>query len=163
MLIHTKIDEILERASQYLAFNIEPGLIESNTHYTELLAGISANFDEIRNLCVKLYSIVASNEIFWSLQRGVNILTEHNQLLAYLNSYGPMHRAKMMSAINPIEQNDLEEELEIYDWGCGQGLASICFLENLNEQEINHSVNKFTLIEPSEIAIKRASLHLRKF
>lgn len=161
--VHTKLDEILERASQYLAFNIEPHLIEADTHYAELLTGISANFREIRNLCAELYSVVASNEIFLSLQRGVKVLTEQNQLLAYLNSYGKMHHAKMMSAINPIEQNDLQEELEIYDWGCGQGLASICFLERLNEQEINYSIIKFTLIEPSEIAIKRAALHLRKF
>ncbi len=161
--VHTKIDEILERASQYLAFNIEPHLIELDGHYAESLAGISANFKEIRSLCANLYSVVASNEIFWSLQRGVKVLTEQNQLLAYFHSYGKMHQAKMLSAIKPIEQNELKGELEIYDWGCGQGLASICFLEYLNVQEIAYSINKFTLIEPSEIAIKRASLHLRKF
>ncbi|WP_396177646.1 hypothetical protein [Flavobacterium sp.] len=163
LAVHSKLDEILERASQYLAFNIEPHLIEVDSHYTELLATISANFKEIQKLCADLYSVVASNEIFWSLQRGVKVLTEQNQLLAYLNSYGKMHYAKMMSAISPIEQNTLQEELEIYDWGCGQGLASVCFIEYLNNQNINYSVNKFTLIEPSEIAIKRASLHLRKF
>lgn len=161
--VHTKLDEILERASQYLAFNIEPHLIELDTHYTQLLAEISADFSEIRNLCVELYSVVSSNDIFRSLQRGVKVLTEQNQLLAYLHSYGKMHHAKMISAVNPLQQNDLQEILEIYDWGCGQGLASICFLERLNEREITYSINKFTLIEPSEIAIKRASLHLRKY
>ena len=162
-VVHAKLDEILERASQYLTFNIEPHLIESNTHYAESLSVISANFSEIRNLCADLYSVLASNEIFQSLQRGVKVLTEQNQLLAYLNSYGKMHHAKMMSAISPIEQNDLQKELEIYDWGCGQGLASICFLEYLNEPDSVHFINKLTLIEPSEIAIKRAALHLRKF
>lgn len=161
--VHSKLDEILERASQYLAFNIEPHLIETDTHYAELLTLISANFREIRNLSRKLYSVVESQEIFRSLQRGVKVLTEQNQLLAYINSYGPMHQAKMMSAINIIEQSDVQEELEIYDWGCGQGLASVCFMEYLNEENINYVFNKFTLIEPSEIAIKRASLHLRKF
>ena len=161
--VHTKVDEILERASQYLSFNIEPHLLEEGTYYADLLAGVPANFAEIRNLCTQLYSVVASNEIFWSLQRGVKVLTEQNQLLAYLNSYGKMHHAKMMSAISPIKQNDLQGVLEVYDWGCGQGLASICFLEYLNEKQLDYSINKFTLIEPSEIAIKRASLHLRKY
>lgn len=161
--VQTKLDEILERASQYLAFNIEPHLLESDSHYAELISGISANFKEIQKLCADLYSVVASDDIFWSLQRGVKVLTEQNQLLAYLNSYGKMHHAKMMSAISPIEQNDLQGELEVYDWGCGQGLASVCLIEYLNKQNINYSVNKFSLIEPSEIAIKRASLHLRKF
>lgn len=161
--VHSKLDEILERASQYLAFNIEPHLIEIDSHYAELLSGISANFKEIQKLCADLYSVVASDDIFLSLQRGVKVLTEQNQLLAYLNSYGKMHHAKMMSAISPIEQNDLQGELEVYDWGCGQGLASICLLEYLNTQDTNYSIDKITLIEPSEIAIKRASLHLRKF
>jgi hypothetical protein len=161
--VHTKLDEILERASQYLSFNIEPHLIEVDSHYAELLATISANFKEIQKLCAELYSVVASNEIFWSLQRGVKVLTEQNQLLAYLNSYGKMHHAKMMSAISSIELNDLQDDLEIYDWGCGQGLASVCFIEYLHNQNIKYSFKKFTLIEPSEIAIKRASLHIRKF
>ncbi|MES2617347.1 MAG: hypothetical protein V4613_05685 [Bacteroidota bacterium] len=161
--VHTKLDEILERASQYLSFNIEPHLIEFDSHYAELLATISANFKEIQKLCAELYSVVASNEIFWSLQRGVKVLTEQNQLLAYLNSYGKMHHAKMMSAISSIELNDLQEDLEVYDWGCGQGLASVCIIEYLHNQKINYSFKKFTLIEPSEIAIKRASLHIRKF
>ncbi|NBA77747.1 hypothetical protein GOQ04_19475 [Emticicia sp. ODNR4P] len=161
--IHTKLDEILERASQYLVFSIEPSLIELGTHYFELLESRPVSFQEIRNLCSELYSVVSNDNIFRSLHRGVNVLTEQNQLLAYLHSYGNMHQAKMISAINPIEKNDLEEELEVYDWGCGQGLASICFLEQLNEKKINYSVNKFTLIEPSELAIKRASLHIRKF
>lgn len=160
--VHTKLDEILERASQYLAFKIEPHLIEVDSHYAELLATISANFKEIQKLCTELYAVVASDDIFWSLQRGVKVLTEQNQLLAYLNSYGKMHHAKMMSAISPIEFNNLQEELEVYDWGCGQGLASICLLEHLNKQDTN-SIDKITLIEPSEIALKRASLHLRKF
>ena len=161
--VHIKLDEILERASQYLAFNIEPHLIERDSYYSELLSNVSANFKDIHELCVNLYDTVKSDEIFWSLQRGVKVLTEQNQLLAYLYSYGKMHQEKMMSAISLIELNDLQEELEVYDWGCGQGLASICFLEYLNTQDINYSIDKITLIEPSEIALKRASLHLRKF
>lgn len=160
---HAKIDEILERASRYLAFNKEPHLIESETHYAQLLADIGANFGAIRNLCVRLYKIVASDDIFWSLQRGVKVLTEQNQLLAYIHSYGNMHQAKMSSALKSIDSLDFQKEIEIYDWGCGQGLASICFLEHYQDADIKQSINKITLIEPSEIAIRRASLHLRKF
>src|SRR5690606_26309989 len=69
--VHTKLDEILERASQYLAFNNESHLIEADSHYAQLLSGLSANFREIQNLCAELYAVVESNEIFWSLQRGV--------------------------------------------------------------------------------------------
>ena len=162
-IIQNKLDEILERASEFLAFNIEPHLIESDTEYSSLINEISANFIEIRNLSATLYSKVSSDEIFWSLQRGVKVLTEQNQLLAYLNSYGKMHQAKIMSAITTIKQNDLKNVIEIYDWGCGQGLASMCLLEYFKNQKYDYSLGKITLIEPSEIAIKRASLHVRKF
>lgn len=162
-IIQNKLDEILERASEFLAFNIEPHLIESDTEYSSLINEISANFTEIRNLSATLYSKVSSDEIFWSLQRGVKVLTEQNQLLAYLNSYGKMHQAKIMSAITTIKQNDLNNVIEIYDWGCGQGLASMCLLEYFKNEKYDYSLGKITLIEPSEIAIKRASLHVRKF
>ena len=161
--VQTKLDEILEKASQHLAFNIEPHLIEDGTYYSDLLAGLTTSFEQITKLCMNLYSVVASNEIFWSLQRGVKVLTEQNQLLAYLNSYGKMHFAKMMSALRSVEESNFEDKLEIFDWGCGQGLATVCFLEHLTEQNINNSIIRITLIEPSEIALKRASLHVRKF
>lgn len=163
VIIHNKLDEILERASEFLVYNIEPHLIESDTEYSFLINKISAHFVEIRNLSSTLYSGVSSDEIFWSLQRGVKVLTEQNQLLAYLNSYGKMHQAKIMSAITVINENDLKNEIEIYDWGCGQGLASMCLLEYLNNKNYTYNLDKITLIEPSEIAIKRASLHVKKF
>ena len=162
-LIHNKLDDILERASQYLAFNAEPHLVEAHSEYAELLASISASFGELQQLCANLYSEIKSDEIFRSLQRGVKVLTEQNQLLAYIYGYGKMHQAKMKSALRSISRNHLQDDLEIYDWGSGQGLASICLIEYLNKKEIIHSIDKFTLIEPSEIAIKRASLHLRRF
>jgi hypothetical protein len=163
VVIHDILDEILERASEFLVYNIEPHLIETDTEYSLQINKISANFFEIRNLSNTLYSGVSSDEIFWSLQRGVKVLTEQNQLLAYLSSYGKMHQAKIISAIKIINENDLNNEIEIYDWGCGQGLASMCLLEYFNNKNYTYNLDKITLIEPSEIAIKRASLHVKKF
>lgn len=161
--VHSKLDEILERVSQYLDFNIEPHLTEIDSHYAELLAGISANFREIRNLCAKLYSEVASDEIFWSLQRGVKVLTDPNQLLAYINSYGPMHHKKLITSIEYLPKNIFNENPHCIDWGCGQGMASMILLEYLNDNNISQSISQITLIEPSLVAIKRASLHVSKF
>ena len=106
---------------------------------------------------------MSSDEIFWSLQRGVKVLTEPNQLLAYFNSYGKMHYAKVISALASLPDEILTSQIEIYDWGCGQGLATMCFLEYFQMQDGNVNIRSATLIEPSEIAIKRASLHVKKF
>lgn len=161
--IHRKLDELLARSGSYLPFNLEPHLIETDTEYSKLIDSVAENFLEIRLVCSSLYSKIESNDIFWSLQRGVKVLTEESQLLAYIHCYGKMHHAKVVSAFNSLTKNDFENSIEIIDWGCGQGLASMCLLEYLENQSVGVQINSILLIEPSEIALKRAALHLRKF
>ncbi len=161
--IHQELDLLLERSSVFLPFDVNSHLVELNTEYSQMLDSIQARFLEIRELCANLYSNVASNDIYYSLQRGVRVLTEQNQLLAYINSYGKMHYAKVMSAFSALSNQAISSQIEIYDWGCGQGLASVCFLEYINDRSEAINIQVLTLIEPSEIALKRASLHIRKF
>ena len=161
--IHKKLDLLLERSREFLPFDVSSHLIELDTDYSQMLDSIQAKFLEIRSLCAILYANVESDDIFHSLQRGVKVLTEHNQLLAYIKSYGKMHFAKAMSAFSALSSQNLVSKIEIYDWGCGQGLASVCFLEYLNDRALMPEIKAITLIEPSELALKRASLHIRKF
>src|SRR5699024_9663110 len=49
--------------------------------------------------------------------------------------------------------------LSIIDWGCGQGLASVCFFDFLKKQNIPNNTQKVILIEPSAQALERAKLH----
>jgi hypothetical protein len=161
--IHEKLDLLLDRSYEFLEFNSGVELIELNTDYSNSIDSIASGFMNIRNLCSSLYSEVASEEIFLSLQRGVKVLTEHNQLLAYLHSYGKMHFAKIMSAFVSLPVEDFTSQIGIYDWGCGQGLASVCFLEYLEDQSTDINIDSVTLIEPSEIALRRAALHVKKF
>lgn len=75
-----------------------------------------------------------------------------------------MHEAKMLSALQKFPFDRLiNNHIEIVDWGCGQGLASIVLLEYLRNKNITLSIDKIILIEPSEIALKRAALHVRHF
>jgi len=161
--IHQRIDAILERTTELIHFNESDHIIETNTDYVISLQGVSPNFLEIRNLCARLYSEVSSDDIFYSLQRGVSILSEENQLLAYMKSYGNMHYSKLKSAFLELPPLINETKYELIDWGCGQGIASICFLEHFLTNNLSNSISRSTLIEPSEIALKRASLHLRKY
>lgn len=161
--IHQKIDLLLERSREFLPFDISRHLIELDSDYSLMLEPIQARFLKIRDLCASLYTNVASDDIFWSLQRGVRVLTEQNQLLAYMHSYGKMHYAKVMSAFAALSNEPLTSKLEIIDWGCGQGLGSVCFLEYISDRENDFEIETISLIEPSEIALKRAALHVRKF
>ncbi|MDR2382958.1 MAG: hypothetical protein LBD76_03620, partial [Prevotellaceae bacterium] len=69
-----------------------------------------------------------------------------------------MHKAKLQSALEKLPEN-FDSKINIIDWGCGQGIASMIFLEKYESK----NVNLITLIEPSKLAIKRAALHCKKY
>ena len=138
-------------------------LLETGTEYCELLAGVANNFKAVRQISVSKYQLIKSNSIFNSLGRGVAILTDENQLYAYMNSYGNMHNEKLMEAFKTLPQSFFEEETNIIDWGCGQAMASMAYFDFLNQIGTEQEIKNLTLIEPSEIALKRASLHIRNF
>ena len=140
-------------------------IIESNTKYATLLKNTALKFQAIKNISVAhFYKYSDKDEIFQSLGRGNNVLKEEAQLYSYLNSYGNMHEAKMLSALQKFPFDILKNKhIEFLDWACGQGLASIVILEYLRNQNITLPIDKIILIEPSEIALKRAALHVRHF
>jgi len=138
-------------------------IIESNTEYCSKLSLVNNNIQEILGISRDMYSSIASNRVFYSLQRGVSILTTEDQLLAYMHSYGKMHYAKIKLALSKITNINLAGELEVYDWACGQAIATMALLERVQGENILSSINKITLIEPSIISLKRGTLNVKKF
>lgn len=157
--IQYHLDVFLKRTKTYNTF-LKGFLIEENTDYSLLLEKTESNFLSIQELSAKKWQNINDNSVFYSLQRGVKVLTEENQLFSYLYSYGKMHYNKMTSSFDFLPKQLFDSDLEIIDWGCGQGLASISFLDYFSD--IISEINNITLIEPSEIALKRASLHVKK-
>ena len=104
------------------------------------------------------------DSIYYSLNRGVNLLNTHEQLCQYLYSFGKMHEAKIHIALSHLQIKKYHgKTLQIIDWGCGQGLASICFLDYLRTNNIDVDIERILLIEPSQIALNRAELHLSSY
>ena len=99
------------------------------------------------------------------LSHGVKLLGNENELMQYLCAYGKMHKEKIVSALDAIREprNSFSKKVTIIDWGCGQGLASICFLDYVRELGIVPNIEKVVLIEPSVPAINRANEHLCKY
>ena len=103
------------------------------------------------------------DEVYNSLGRGVAILESESQMYSYMNSFGSSHHAKMLSALDKISFDEIDNDLEIFDWSCGQGLASMVFYEYMQNKSISMSIKSVTLIEPSNICLKRAALHVNHF
>ncbi len=97
------------------------------------------------------------------LGHGVNLLDTHEKCCKYLCAYGNMHEAKIKEAVKHLPIEVLSNSFEIIDWGCGQGLGTICFFDYLKKTGFLKNVKKVILIEPSEKALQRAELHVKSY
>ncbi len=149
--IEEKIDSILERGTR-IQSEINNLLIESKTDYSMEIESIPNRFLRIRQINV--------NHANGNLRgRGVSQLATEEEMFEYIKRYGNMHYAKLMSAFKTPFPQSFDNSYDLIDWGCGQALATMSFIEKYGENKIN----SITLIEPSEIVIRRAALHCRKF
>ena len=101
------------------------------------------------------------------LKHGVNLLESDDALDCYMAAYGEMHHTKCRAALQnmpyPLEEaSDQTKAVEIIDWGCGQGIGSICIIDFLKERELTQWLKRVTLIEPSQKALERAVINVEK-
>jgi len=158
--IHELLDTYLGRDSIKPVFRKE-FLLETGTEYCEILEMSSKSFKNIRQISVDKYKIIKSDLLFKSLGRGIKILTNEDQLYAYMNSYGSMHYDKLIEAFIELPEKLFKGKLNIVDWGCGQAMATISFFDFINNYNHSPRLENVTLIEPSEIALKRGALHVK--
>ena len=130
----------------------------------EISALREVSFNSIRSIA-KNYIMSLSdeerNELYESLNHGVDLLNSDAQMKCYLFSFGLMHQAKVYRALSCISPSTYaSDDFDIVDWGCGQGLATVCFFDYLRERHITNRVHKVTLIEPSNAARERAAIHV---
>lgn len=103
--------------------------------------------------------------LYPGLDHGTAVLTTEEQCNAYIAAYGNMHQGKINEVLDKINTNDFANtDLQIIDWGCGQGLATICLFDFLNKHNVSLDlVKKVILIEPSIVAIDRAKTHVNAY
>lgn len=150
------IDNYLER--NVITVPFIPGyIIESGTAYADVIEANSYAISEIWDLNRLLYNqLTNTDSIFDSLGRGTAVLTTEDQLVVYMSQLGKMHFAKLQDAFDGLP-DDLKN-IHLFDWGCGQAPASKMFIDIFSRDNIK----SVTLIEPSQAALQRASLHVSK-
>ena len=95
-----------------------------------------------------------------NLLHGTNLLSTDEQLCRYMLAYGEMHEVKCRAAFQHFPFDKLISNIEIVDWGCGQGLATCVSLDILKDRGLIDQVKKITLIEPSSAALARAKVNI---
>lgn len=93
----------------------------------------------------------------WTVtDHGRRLLQNNGELAAYICAYGEMHKVKCLAALQNFPYEELPSTIQIVDWGCGQGIGTICMMDCLHERGYLNRLKKVTLIEPSETALNRA-------
>lgn len=99
----------------------------------------------------------------FSDDRGRRPITEDAAIMCYLVAYGQMHQSKLKIAFNAMRGKvRLPSRINIVDWGCGQGLATLVLLDYLKETGYECLVDNVILIEPSSLALEYAHLYVSK-
>lgn len=94
------------------------------------------------------------SELYDSLGRGRNILENVDELDQYLYSYGKMIIRQWDDYFSYYEKIQ-DDTITIIDYGCGQGLASLTFIDSWDN--LDQNITNFVLIDPSDIALNRAT------
>ena len=99
-----------------------------------------------------------------TLVHGRAILATEELCSAYLAAYGRMHRHKLYFALEKerFPYHELRNGVEVFDWGCGQGIGSMAVIENIRKEGLLPCLKKITLEEPSDIARARAVRHVKQ-
>ncbi len=111
----------------------------------------------------EVYAKNEGEETHKKLDRGVKILETQKELNQYLLSFGNMHNAKIEFICEKLFKKVKlgKHKIQIIDYACGQGIASIVFLNNLEKLKFPiDKINQIILIEPSHIALNRAQYFL---
>ncbi len=128
-------------------------IIEEDTQYSRDIQSVPCIFRNIKRLSDDKAS---GNGI---VGRGVQQIQSEEDLFDYMRNYGNMHQAKVKSALDSPFPQQFDKQVSLVDWGCGQGLASMVFMDKYGSANIKQII----LIEPSEIALRRAALHCKKY
>ncbi len=96
------------------------------------------------------------------LLHGIKLLESDDALNCYMSAYGDMHVTKCRAAMMNFPYDDINECIEIVDWGCGQGIGSATVIQCLSQRDMLKWVRKVTLIEPSYQAMQRALDNIKR-
>lgn len=135
-------------------------------YITQIQALIDPTFQKVREIANKSIGHLSKTErddLWKQLNRGVDLLGSHELMCQYLWSFGNMHEAKIYEALSGLPLKDLQGSFDIVDWGCGQGMATMSFIDYVIGNHLSIKVKNVTLIEPSYMALERAALHVGAF
>jgi hypothetical protein len=117
---------------------------------------------------LRLFDVLKSRKDFGlrdRLKRGLALLDGDQEMRQYLYSYGLGHAEKLIQAFRSFINSSMVahhvEDIEVFDWGCGQGIGTLALIDTLRVNNISFgNIRSVTLIEPGLSALRRAALNV---
>ncbi|MDR2918315.1 MAG: leucine-rich repeat protein [Tannerella sp.] len=140
-------------------------MIEKGTIYSFMLeAGEPLNFQKIKDVSDQFILNLSKDlqeKLFEMLEPDVLMLDSEPLMAAHLYAVGEVQEARLKHVYSYFPKSFFNKEIELIDYGCGQGIAEIVYNDFLGAKKQQQKIRRITLIDPSEIAIKRAALHAK--
>lgn len=122
------------------------------SEYSEILQNSKPlSFEKIRR--------ISSNFI---TEKEIKPTFENYQLYKYLSENGRRDKAIMYSVFENLMEYFIDKSINVIDWGCNQGIASMLFLDFIREKQLNINISNLILIEQNEKSLKRAFFHINE-
>ena len=142
-------------------------LQETGTQYATAISNVlqtNPRFWDIYEYNISQTQNLSFGEIWQPLENGVVIINDHHTLTKYITCYGGHHYQKLQTSFVALFPHiTANSNIDIVDYGCGQALATTVFYDYMLRNNKNYNVSKVTLIEPSDLALKRGILKLNHF
>lgn len=91
----------------------------------------AVTLSSVRKAALASLPVDCGNAPWRYTERGKVVYETEEQLDCYLASYTRWHEGKLRKAFDMIPLGAFAGEISVIDWGCGQGLGTICLLEYL--------------------------------
>ncbi len=138
--------------------------MQARTFEEKIKAIDSITFDAVIDIVAQTMSYEECVDAWKYLKNGIRILQSEELLDKYLVAYGKMHLSKVKYFLDYLPWDKLEKSgVVIFDWGCGQGLATAALFDYIRAKNINVKIYAVRLIEISLLARKRAECLIQKY
>ena len=143
-------------------------LIEKNTEYYDYLKKLDCEyFTNLQLLCSDLMKkLPPLSDVFYldAIKHGGANLNSESQMTSYLGYFGKFYEFLHSYPFDILPYEFFEnKKINIVDYDCGMAIWAMLYKHFSILSDYTQWVNNVTLIEPSELLLKRAALHTSVF
>lgn len=101
---------------------------------------------------------------FYNLDNGKKVIDNYDDLQTYIAVFAGHHYYKLQTSFTALFPHiPVNATVDIIDYGCGQALATTVLYDYIIRNNRNIRIDKIILIEPSDLALRRGTMHLNYF